>query len=145
MFESVKKTFSGYEDFDIEKSLSPASRHLVKVCSGFEDAQVKAIGIYPEKKTVKARFICGNGREIEVEFSGVGDVSATCKGEIVTRNAVFQLPYEHDVDEFSVYGTCYFQDREKLFHTHITKLIAEDLIVMFTFSELSFGEISESQ
>jgi hypothetical protein len=40
-----------------------------------------------------------------------------------------------------VKGTCYWRDREKIFHTHVLKLIAEDLIVMFTFTDLDFREV----
>jgi len=144
MLKTIRQFFRGYEDFDVEDTLSPSCLSLLKTCCGFEeDALIESVGLYPERKMLVAVFVCPYDKKIEVTFSGVADASATCKGEALARNERVSLPYQHDVDEFEVRGTCFYRDREKVFHTHILKLKAEDLIMMFTFGDLSFVQLSD--
>jgi hypothetical protein len=145
MLKAIKQFF-GYEDFNVEDTLSPSCLLLLKACCWFEDdASIEAIGIYPEQKTLVAGFVCTSDNRIDVTFSGVVDASATYKGEALVRSEIMRLPYQHDVDEFEVRGTCLYRDRETIFHTHIVKLIAEGLIVMFTFGDLSFTQVSDDE
>ena len=144
MLKTLKQFFRGYEDFKVEDSLSPSCLYLLRTCCGFEeDALIESIGVYPEKETLVAIFVCPNDKKIEVTFSGVVDASVTYKGEALARNEMNDLAYQHNVDEFEVRGTCYYRDRGKLFHTHILKLIAEDLIAMFTFADLTFRQVND--
>lgn len=153
MLEPFKEIFRGYHEFKVEDTLSPSTLDLLKNCAWFEEeAQIVSLGIYPEKQTLAATFISVLGtfngyikKENEVTFSGVPDASATYKGKALARNEIVQVSYEHDVDFFEVSGTCLYEDRDKLFHTHVVKLIAEDLIVMFTFADVSFRKISEEK
>jgi len=151
MLEIIKELFQVYEEPNNDERLSPSTLALLENYAGFEeDASIISIGIYPEKEILRANLNCLVAslsseyiyKRIEITFNGVPDVSATYKGEILGQNEIIRLPYELDVEFLEVGGTGRFKDRDKVFHTHILKLIAEDLIVMFTFADLSFREIS---
>ena len=139
MLESLQLFLTGVPEFKIEDSLSPSCRGLLKRCYGFEeDVTLKSLGIYPDTNSVVMVFVDPYEKRVEVIFNGVIDASATNVGQILPRNQIINLDYEYTVDEFEVKGTCYWRDRDKIFHTHILKLIAENLIVMFTFTDLVF-------
>ena len=141
MLKKIKQFIRGQEPFNVEDSLSPSCLRLLKTCCGFEeDTSIVSIGIYPEKGIIVAAFVCPYEKRVEVTFSGVADAAVICKGEALARDEMIDLLYEHDVDEFEVRGTCYYRDRGNLFHTHVVRMMAEDLIVMFTFGDLTFRQ-----
>lgn len=144
MLESIKLFFTGHQDFKNEDALSPSCLGLLKACYGFEeDVTLESVGIYPEAQSVVMVFIDPYNKKIEATFNGVVDVFATNKGQALNRNQKIMLEYEHQVDEFEVKGTCYYRDRDKSFHTHILRFIAEYVIMMFTFADVSCRQVQD--
>ncbi len=157
MLEKITSIFRGHKAIEYERILSPSCFALLRTYSFEDSPSIITLGFYPEKNAAEIVFSClvtsrhkyfvqdaYVSRRIEVAFKNVTSPSITNRNQPLAYNQIVRLEYEHDVDEFELSATCYYEHRDKIFHTHTLKIIAEDLIVMFPFEDLSFREISSS-